>query len=1061
MLKSPAQGSISNQASQRVELEYTDASGIDPSRVKLRVNGEEVNASLSLSATGATGEITLAEGNHTLVAQVADTAGNEAQAQTGFMVDRTAPALSFSNWAEGATLQGTTQTLMLTYADGLSGVVPSTFRLLANGQELSSQLTVEESAVRGSVSLATGLTTLVARVQDKAGNEARAMLRVTVLPELEGTITPLDDTVVVPLAESIAFLHTGPGAIQVGVAPGTINPKRVAVLRGQVKGRDGSPLAGVKVSVKGHPEYGHTFTRENGMFDLAVNGGVLLTLEYEKAGLLPAQRQVHAPWQDYAWLPEVVLIALDSQVTAIELDGSSTQVQVARGSPVTDSDGTRQATVLFPPSTLASLVMPDGSTQPLTTLNVRATEYTVGAAGPRMMPGELPPSSGYTYAVELSVDEALQAGARGVRFSQPLPVYVDNFLGFPVGGLVPAGWYDREKAAWVPSENGRVVKVLGIQDGLALLDTNGDEAADDASQLAALGVTDAERARLAQLYPAGHTVWRVPMNHFTPWDFNWPVTPPDDAQAPNPPEPRGNDDKDKQTKICGSIIGAQNQTLGERVKLAGTPFSLHYQSARVPGRAQNKLHIPLSGASVPASLKRISLTIQLEGRQFHYNFPASPNLNHDFEWDGKDAYGRPLQGSRLASIDIGYVYGVVYKTPAEFASSFAAFGGTPITGDRSTSEVTLHRRRQARLEVPDSRVFRLAGWTLSEHHAYDPVGRILRRGDGSWRSAQGITPVISTLYESPAGSSPDDIEWGSDGTPYILVNNSVLKLNSGGTTTPIAGKVQHYGFSGDGGPATQALFASPRRIALGPDGSIYIADLENHRVRRVSPSGIVATVAGCGSSCPQGDGGPATQAFISAPSDIALDVDGSLYIVDADNHVVRKVSPSGIITTVAGSGIAGFAGDGGLATQARLSSPTDIALGLDGSLYILDTSNFRIRKISPNGIITTVAGNGTNNHSGDGGPATGAAINALYGIALSTDGSLYIANGARIRKVSPSGIITTVAGKSGLFRDGDGGPPTQTSLGGYLNGVAVSPEGFFYIVSDYDIRKSLSPASRL
>ena len=181
-------------------------------------------------------------------------------------------------------------------------------------------------------------------------------------------------------------------------------------------------MAGVKVYVKGHAEYGHTLTREDGMFDLAVNGGKRLTLEYEKAGLLPVQRQVEAPWQDYAWLPEVVLIALDSQVTPIALNGSSTQVQVARGSPVTDSDGTRQATVLFPPSTQASLVMPDGSTQPLTTLHVRATEYTVGSAGPRAMPGELPATSGYTYAVELSVDEALQAGAREVRFSQQLPV---------------------------------------------------------------------------------------------------------------------------------------------------------------------------------------------------------------------------------------------------------------------------------------------------------------------------------------------------------------------------------------------------------------------------------------------------------------------------------------------------------------------------------------------------------------------------------------------------------------------------------------------------------------
>src|SRR6185503_6559514 len=140
--------------------------------------------------------------------------------------------------------------------------------------------------------------------------------------------------------------------------------------------------------------------------------------------------------------------------------------------------------------------------------------------------------------------------------------------------------------------------------------------------------------------------------------------------------------------------------------------------------------------------------------------------------------------------------------------------------NRSTSEVTLHQRRQARLEVPDSRALRLAGWTLSEHHAYDPVGRILRRGDGSWRSVQGMSPVISTLFRRGAsGDSPHDIAWGPDGTPYIAVTGSVVKLNPDGTTTYVANNGHYSGFAGDGGPAIQALFDNPRSIALGPDGS--------------------------------------------------------------------------------------------------------------------------------------------------------------------------------------------------------------------------------------------------
>ena len=193
-----------------------------------------------------------------------------------------------------------------------------------------------------------------------------------------------------------------------------------------------------------------------------------------------------------------------------------------------DSDGTRQATLLVPQGTTAQMVMPDGSTQPLTTLSVRATEYTVGPNGPKAMPAELPPTSGYTYCVELTADEALSAGAVDVRFEQPLYFYVEDFIGFPVGGAVPAGYYDKQRGQWVASENGRVIRILSITGGMAEIDTDGDGIADSG-----LGITDAERQQLANLYPqTPKQLWRVPMTHFTPWDCNWPYGPPPDAVPP-------------------------------------------------------------------------------------------------------------------------------------------------------------------------------------------------------------------------------------------------------------------------------------------------------------------------------------------------------------------------------------------------------------------------------------------------------------------------------------------------------------------------------------------------
>ena len=291
------------------------------------------------------------------------------------------------------------------------------------------------------------------------------------------------------------------------------------------------------------------------------------------------------PWQDYWWLPDVVMIGLDPAVSTVDL-ANALGMQVARGSPMTDASGSRQATLLFNPGTTAQMVMPDGGTQPLSTLHVRATEYTVGTNGPKAMPAELPPNSGYTYAVNLSTDEELAAGATTVRFSQPVIHYVENFLHFPVGSPVPVGHYDRAQGKWLPSDNGRVIKLLSTTGGLADLDVTGSGIASSQTDLAQLGITDAERQRLASLYGAGVTLWRVPIAHFSdPWDFNWPFGPPRDARGPSGGGGGGggNGPDDPCRKSGGSIIGCETQTLGEALDVVGTPFTLHYQSERTAG----------------------------------------------------------------------------------------------------------------------------------------------------------------------------------------------------------------------------------------------------------------------------------------------------------------------------------------------------------------------------------------------------------------------------------------------------------------------------------------------
>src|SRR4030095_16326711 len=162
---------------------------------------------------------------------------------------------------------------------------------------------------------------------------------------------------------------------------------------------------------------------------------------------------------------------------------------------------------MFFQGTTAEMVLPDGSAQALENLQVRATEFTIGPTGPAAMPAALPANSGYTYAVEFTVDDALATAAQDVRFSRPVIHYVENFLNFPVGTIVPVGFYDRQKAVWIPSDNGRVIQSLNINNGLAELDRDGSGMAADAGALAQLNITEAERQRLATLHPSSQNLW--------------------------------------------------------------------------------------------------------------------------------------------------------------------------------------------------------------------------------------------------------------------------------------------------------------------------------------------------------------------------------------------------------------------------------------------------------------------------------------------------------------------------------------------------------------------------
>ncbi len=259
-------------------------------------------------------------------------------------------------------------------------------------------------------------------------------------------------------------------------------------------------------------------------------------------------------------------------------------------------------------------------------------------------------------------------------------------------------------------------------------------------------------------------------------------------------------------------------------------------------------------------------------------------------------------------------------------------------------------------------------------------------------------------------------------------------VNAYGIITTFAGKGTTNSLLGDGGPATNATLVYPSGLAMDARGNLFIADSQNSRIRMVNTNGIIITVAGNGTNSYSGDGGAATNAALSDPQGLAVDSNGNLFIADMRNHRIRMVNTNGIITTVAGYGSRTFfVGDNGPATNATVVYPSDVKVRADGSLFIADSGNNRVRMVDTNGIITTFAGSGGINgsFSGDGGNATDATLDDPRGIALDGKGNLFIADtdNVRIRVVNTDGIISTIAGNGDGYFSGDGSVATVRRCG--------------------------------
>jgi uncharacterized protein (TIGR03437 family) len=295
-------------------------------------------------------------------------------------------------------------------------------------------------------------------------------------------------------------------------------------------------------------------------------------------------------------------------------------------------------------------------------------------------------------------------------------------------------------------------------------------------------------------------------------------------------------------------------------------------------------------------------------------------------------------------------------------------------------------------------------------------------------------------------NSPTGLALDSSGNLYIAdsLNCRIRKVASANISTFAGNGTLSY--SGDGSAASKAQLNTPQGVAADSFGNLYIADTLNNVVRKVSPNGIISNYAGNGGAGSSGDGTAAIGAQLNGPQGLAVDAGGNLFIADTLNAKVRKVSASGVITTVAGSGTPGYGGDGAAATSAQLNLPIGVAVDSSGNLYIADFGNSRVREVSANNI-GTVAGSGSNGYSGDGGAAAKAQLNGPQGVAVDAAGDLFIADteNNRVREVTPGGLIATVAGNGAAGYSGDGGQATSAQVGNPV-GVAVDAAGNVYTV---------------
>ncbi|MCL1036716.1 DUF1566 domain-containing protein [Shewanella submarina] len=548
------------------------------------------------------------------------------------------------------------------------------------------------------------------------------------------------------------------------------DPSAFSLFVGLVVDRDGNPLPDVNISFHEQPEFGSVLTDVNGRFILAGEAGER-TLVYAKDSHLTVHRSIISASNTWASLEDVTLLSVDILKTNIDL--SSSVPQVHQSSVISDEFGQRSTTLVFNGVNSATVTAKDGSTRQLTDFFVRATEYEI----PNSMPAPLPQETAFTYCSELEIPGV--GDDESVTFDSPVDIYVDNFLNFAVGEIVPMGYYDRVEGVWKAENNGVVVKLLDAnQDGsIDGIDFTGDDVADDFD---GDGQTEDEVVGL-ESYVAGKTYWRGSITHFSPHDLNWSANA--DGTAPQNIDANSNNESidENQCVAVSSYIKPKSLVLHEDIELTGTGLTLHYSSQRTHGY-HHKISANVSGVDLPDGVVEMIAILEIGGNRFEQRFAPALLQNVEFIWDGMDPSGELIHGFVRGRISIGYKYQSEYYSAGNTATSGNPLSSFPIAWAQwgSTTTSVVGREDIIRwsngivtlLNAPESQIAN--GWALSNHHINSPFN-IVYKGNGDVVEVNNGTNILRTgINQSHYVGDDGYYQKGGLDIDYSIDENGIL-----------------------------------------------------------------------------------------------------------------------------------------------------------------------------------------------------------------------------------------------------------------------------------------------